>query len=103
MLVLPNENPSLLAALTQLYMAMNFSLLKKNSNIHTLVKNYLCSHQEQAPKVLFSIGMRIPNSFKKVRMMGCALRNRLASGLRNRPYITLGSSMRAERYFLMNI
>ena len=73
MLVPPNENLFLLIVLTPLYMAMNFSYLKKNSNTHSCVKKCLCSRQELAPKVLFSIGMRIPNSFKIVRMMGCAL------------------------------
>ena len=102
MLVPPYKNQFLLIVLTPLYMAMKFSLLKTNSNTHTLVKNYLCSHREMVQKVLLSIGMCIPNSFKIVRMMGRALRNRLASGQKNRPSITLGSSMRAEIYFRMN-
>ena len=96
------QNQFLFIAMTLLYMAMNFSHQKTNSITHSLVKNCRCSWQELAPKVLFSIGIRIPISFKLVHMMGRALRNRLASGQRNKPHITLGFSMRAERYFLMN-
>ena len=66
------------------------------------MKNCICSRQDMAPKDLLSIGMCIPSSFKIVCMMGRALRNRLAFGQKNGPSITLGSSMRAERYFLMN-
>lgn len=102
-LVLPKGSLSLHVILVPLYMVTKFCLSKKNSSIPTLVNNCPSSQMALAPKGLCSIVMHIWNSFITVLMTDRAHLNPLDFGLGSRPYITLGCSMKARRYFLTNI